>query len=114
MKSRFIAVYSFEKHSSETLSDLDKCYLYLKDYELKYGIKQFEEKATETDVKPKLADLRLDVSEGLVSLVVISSLTRLANTKNGLKYYLNLFKETKTGLISLKEDIVIGFEDCCM
>jgi len=108
MITQFIAVYGYEENKK---SDLDVCGLFLNDYELKYGIKYFEEKE-DLEKRPQLADLRIDISEGLVTLVVVSSLDRLAKTKQGLKEYLQFLKEHDTGLVSLKENIKIDFTKC--
>ena len=109
MITQFIAVYGYEECRKE---DLKKCDSFLNGYELKYGIKRFEEKSTRKNEKPELANMQTDISEGLVTVVVVSSLDRLSKTKNGLKGYLNFLKEHNTGLVSLKEKIEIDFTKC--
>ena len=109
MVTQFIAVYGYEETKQK---DLEQCDSFLNEFELKYGIKRFEEKDVEEDDRPELANLQMDISEGLVTLVVVSSLDRLSKTKNGLKGYLNFLKEHNTGLVSLKEKIEIDFTKC--
>ncbi|MDF9837560.1 MULTISPECIES: recombinase family protein [unclassified Breznakia] len=110
-KIKFIAVYTHEGNGTNHLTDHEDCYAFLDAYELKYGTKNYAEKDIESEEKPQLLDLQYDMRDGLVSLVVVSELSRLATTKTELKNYLNIFKENNIGLVSLKEKIEIDFED---